>query len=184
MLPAKSRLVAASVFGGLILTYSASAAQPKPAKAARPRAQKAPAANKNAGNPAGNPALDRLSRMSPAEREKALANLPPDRRAQVLKRLQSYQTLSPQARARANTQLQRLQSLPPKQQNQVRGSLQKFQNLPDDRKAAVSSELDHLESMPEAHRQTRLASPEFKSQYSSSERQMIGDISQVLPPGK
>jgi phage-related protein len=122
--------------------------------------------------------------MSPEDRQRALANLPPARRAQVLKRLQSYQTLTPQERARANSQLRQLQSLPPKQQNQVRGSLQKFQKLNDERKAAVGSELDRLGTMPADQRAARMNSPEFKAQYSGSERQMIGDISKVLPPGK
>jgi hypothetical protein len=182
MLRTKFKFLAASVLSWLTLTYPVLAAQSKGSP--RPRANPPHAARPPGRGGAGNPALERLSRMSPAERQKALANLPPERRAQVLKRLQSYQTLSPQARARANNQLQRLQSLPPKQQNQVRGSLQKFQNLPEDRKTALSGELDKLGAMSEDQRQTRMDSPEFKSQYSSSERQMIGDISKVLPPGK
>jgi phage-related protein len=152
----------------------------KPSPAPRAQAKPNPEAQQNAGDQA----LQKLSQMSPADRQKALANLPAGKRAQVLKQLQSYQTLSPQAKARANGQLQQLQSLPPKQQNQVRGSLQKFQKLPEERRTAVGGELDRLGAMPADQRAARMSSPEFKSAYSSQERQMMGDISKVLPPGK
>jgi phage-related protein len=164
---------------------------PKPPPPPRQKQNKPPQqkanpgrAGVNAAQRPGDQALQRLSQMSPADRQKALANLPPERRAQVLKRLQDYQTLSPQARQRAMGQLNRLQSLPPEKQGQVRKSLQKLQQLPEDRKAAVGAELDRLGAMSPTQRTARMSSPEFKSQYSDSERQMMGDISQVLPPGK
>jgi hypothetical protein len=191
------RAVAISVLSGLIMASAPlgwgvqKAPPPKSqARAPQPKTNGGP----NAGNaqrkaqnqsqgqrPGGDLALQKLAQMSPADRQKALANLPPARRAEVLKQLQTYQSMSPQARARANQQLQRLQSLPPKRQNQVRGSLQKFQKLPEDRRTAVGAELDRLGAMPEEQRAARMNSPEFKSQYSASERQMMGDISLVLP---
>ena len=185
------RLLAAFLFSGWTILSAAQAKNPRPPPPPpRPR-QSRPQPRANPGRPAnpggqrpGDQALQRLSQMSPADRQRALANLPPDRRAQVLRRLENYRTLSPEARARANGELNRLQSLPPQEQGRVRKSLQRLQQLPEDRKNTVGAELDRLSSMPPEQRTARMNSPEFKSQYSDSERQMMGDISQVLPPGR
>jgi phage-related protein len=174
----------------------AQAANPKPPhnppknaakNAAPPRKNPPPpagAGRQTGGQTPGAQTLQRLSRMKPAEREKALANLPPDRRQQVLKRLQDYESLTPEARARATAQLNRLNSLPPQKQNQVRRSLQQLQQLPEERKASVGAELDRLGAMSPDERTERMKSEEFQSKYSPEERRMMGNISQVLPEGK
>ena len=140
-----------------------------------------------AGAPAGelhpgDVALQRFLKMTPEERQNAIAQLPPQTQRQILQRLQQYQTMPPQARERLFSQLELLHSLPPQRQNQVRRSLQQFQTLPEDRKSMIRQEMARLSAMPEEERRARMNSEEFRNIYSPSEQQMMGNMAEVLPP--
>jgi hypothetical protein len=130
----------------------------------------------------GDVALQRFLKMTPEERQNAIAQLPPQTQRQILQRLQQYQTMPPQAKERLFTQLELLHSLPPQRQNQVRRSLQQFQTLPEDRKSMIGQEMARLSAMPEEERRARMNSEEFRNIYSPSEQQMMGNMAEVLPP--
>src|ERR1700750_3254056 len=68
------------------------------------------------------PVLQRLAQMTPEQRQKALARLPPDRRERV------------------EQQLARLDELPPEQKASVIQRYDIFQGLPRDRQASVRAE--------------------------------------------
>ena len=85
------------------------------------------------------PAVQRFLRMSPEDRERALAQLPPERRQQVEQRLARLQQLPPD-------QLQGLQDLYPA-----------FTNLRPVRQQAVRQEIQQLRQMRPALRRDRLA---------------------------
>ncbi len=140
--------------------------------------------NARTGNarPGPAPLLDRLSNMNPEERQRALANLPPERREAMIKQLTAFETMPPGARDKAWLQLERLRALPPMRQNQVRRSLRLLQELPDDRKAAVGSELERLRELPAEGRLARMKSPDFASRYSKPERVMVENLAEILPP--
>jgi len=129
----------------------------------------------------GDIALQRFVKMTPEERQNAIARLPPQRQRQILQRLQQYETMAPQAKERVVTQLELLHNLPPQRQNQVRRSLQDLQTLPDDRKVLVRQELAKLSAMPDEERKSRMNSEEFRNVYSPLEQQMMGNIAEVLP---
>jgi phage-related protein len=150
---------------------------------APPRVNKAPKAQRPA-NPPNRQAeqlLQKLARMSPEERQKALASLPPERRQMMMRRLRNFEAMPPAARERATSELERLHSLPPQRQNQIRRSLRELQTLPEDRKALVVAEIQRLNGMPEDDRRSRMNSEEFRNRYSPAEQQMMGDLSEVLP---
>ena len=119
--------------------------------------------------------------MTPEQRQKALANLPPAQRENILRRLQNFQTIPPATRERLLTRAERLNSLPPQRQNQVRRSMRQFETLPDDRKTLVGQEMDRLSAMPEEERRARMNSEEFRNRYSPAEQQMMGNISKSFP---
>jgi phage-related protein len=155
-------------------------AAPRPQQQARPQQGRG-----NAGGAVPAPGivnLQRLARMSPEERQKALANLPPARQQALMRQLQNFQQLPPAARQREVQQAEKLQSLPPQRRSQVRQSLVQFRDLPVERKAAISSELDRLNAMPEEDRRARMNSEEFRNRYSPAEQQMMSNISEVMPP--
>jgi hypothetical protein len=86
------------------------------------------------------PAVERFLQMSPAEQERALSQLTPERRQQVEERLSKLQQLPPD-------QMQRLQDVYPA-----------FMNLRPVRRQAVRLEIQQLRQMRPALRKDRLTS--------------------------
>jgi phage-related protein len=185
------RTITVSLLGMFLLTSLFGArrqergtASPGRAAAERESAPQANGEKKAAAqnNQPGVQALQRLARMTPEERQRALASLPPQRRREILEKFREFQNLPPTARQRVTPELERLQSLPPQRQNQVRRSLQQFRALPDDRKATIRQELGRLSAMPDEDRRARMNSEEFRNRYSPAEQQMIGNLSEVVAP--
>jgi flagellar motor switch protein FliG len=145
---------------------------------AAPRAQQA---RKQADNHPGEQLLGRLSRMTPEEREQALAAFPPARRAQIEQRIRNFEKLPPAAQMRTLDRLERLNSLPPQRQNEVRRSMKELQQLPPERKAAIQQEMRRLTLMPNERRQVRMSSEDFRGRYSPEEQQTIGNLAEILP---
>jgi hypothetical protein len=101
------------------------------------------------------PALQRLSQMTPEQRQKALARLPPERRARI------------------EEQLNKLEQLPPDQRARLVERYEVFQGLPRDRQAAVRSELQALRRLPTPQLRERLNSPEFQQNFSPEEQRLL-----------
>jgi len=102
--------------------------------------------------------IEQLQKMTPEEREKALAKLPPDRRVQVEK------------------QLNRLDQLTPEQRQQLDQRFEKLQSFPPARQRAVRQEMQSLRGLSFSERQTRLHSDEFKQEFSSEEQELIRGV--------
>jgi hypothetical protein len=107
------------------------------------------------------PAIERLQRMSPEQREQALAKLPPERRQQMEQRLK------------------RLERLTPEQRDLLDQRYQAFQSLPPGRRVVVRAAMQQLRSMPEADRRARLNSEEAKRRFSPQELQLLREVSGV-----
>src|ERR1700759_5150903 len=127
-------------------------AQPKKAAPA-PAPRKPPPPPKR---PKGNPAqeLDHFAKMSPEDREAALAKLPPVRRAQMEQRLERYQRLSPE------------------QQEKFKARLELMQSLPKERQVAVRQEIQTLRAMPPRERRKALNGDELKD-FSPDEQTLV-----------
>ncbi len=132
----------------------------------RPRQEQSARTNPESSRPT---ILDRLEQMSPAERRRALAKLPPARRQRLQERLARYERLSPNERNRLRRQLRRFRDLPPDKQAAIR----KFNNLPPGRRRALRQEANGLNRLSESSRQERMSSAAFHAQYSPEEEQMI-----------
>ncbi|MCU1260137.1 MAG: hypothetical protein JWO80_3022 [Bryobacterales bacterium] len=131
--------------------------------------------------PAGDQQIQKLEKMSPAERQKALEALPPDRRRNIESRLDRLQKMSPEERAQLQDRLERFKNLPPGQQKEVRQLAQQFRALPADRRPIVRRELDLLRKLPENERDARLNSPDFKQRFSGEEQKILRQSSTLLP---
>jgi hypothetical protein len=162
----------------LPLAAPAFAAPPKAAQAPRPKARQQNAPPKPDNHP-GEQLFTRLERMTPEQREKALSQLPPARRAQIEKRIQNFQKLPPAVQERRLDRLERLNSLPPREQAQVRRSVNQLQNLPDDRRRAINQELRRMSAMPEDERQAYMNTEEFRNRFSPSEQQIVSDAAKI-----
>jgi len=126
--------------------------------------------------------LDRLQRMTPEQRRKALNALPPERRERFERRLEEYQHMTPEERQRLARQLQNFQQLPPERQRAIRQMGRKLSEMPPQRRRLIAREIRELRAMDEPERQARLDSPELKERFNDEERQLLGDLSSVLEP--
>ena len=139
-------------------------------KAARQLNQAAKGAAKGGAKGAGNAGarqaprsipgkqIERLQKMTPEQREKALSNLPPERRQQVEQQLERLQNMRPEVRDELDRRFEKLQSFPPARQR------------------AVRQEVQSLRGMPFEDRRARLNSEEFRQQYSSDEQDLIRSV--------
>lgn len=127
-------------------------------------------------------AIDKLNRMPSAQRQKELEKLSPERRVQVEDRLEKYNRLPPAQQERLRAQTETFQNLPPEKQEAVRKMFRRFNNLPEERRQPVRQELRELRGMPEAERKERINSEEFHTKYSSGERQILENLTTLVPP--
>jgi Protein of unknown function (DUF3106) len=150
--------------------------KPPEPKAARPPAQ---------GNPglkaAQPPALERLQRLAPHERQKLLERLPPDRAQKLQERLDEYDRMTPQQRQRLNQQYDWFNRLPPEKQENLRKVFQRYNSLPQDRQEAVRQEFNTLHGLSDAERNQRTHSGEFRSRYSQDEQKVLEEMSKSIP---
>ncbi len=115
--------------------------------------------------------------MSPEQREKALAHLPPERRARVEAGIAKWN----QTPAELKALNEKFQSLPPEQQNRIRQLSQRIKSLSPERKIAVRQELNRLRNMPEDQREKRLSSPAVQKNFSSDEQEILRETPGLLP---
>lgn len=161
------------------------APKPPPArKAARAAKEKAKAAAKERAAESTEareaPAIERWNRMTPEERGRALAKLPPERRRELQLKLQEFRNLPPEQKQQLGERYRAFSQLPPEQQNHARELFRQFNSLPEDRRPLVKQEYEQLRAMPESERNVRMNSEAFRNRYSSSEQQMLRDLSQTF----
>lgn len=136
------------------------------------RAAKAP--------PAKTP-IDEFETMSLGEQQRALRRLPPAQRQQLQQRLDQFNQLPPEQQRTLKDLYNRLHRLPADRQNAVRTAIRKFSLQPADRQNAIREELRGLAALPAEKRSERLASPEFRSKFSSKESDLVRDMAPLLP---
>ena len=121
--------------------------------------------------------VEKLAKMPPTQRQKALSDLPADRRAKVESGLDRWSKLSPQQKAYQ----EKFRTLPPETQKRIRELSNRIKTLPKDRKGAVQAEIQQLRNMPPAQRQKILSSPEVKKNFSHDEQEILKESPNLLP---
>ena len=125
--------------------------------------------------------IDRWNQMSPEERERALAKLPPQRARMIRERIRRYNQLPEREKQALRERYQMFSQLPPDKQAIVRQRMLEARQLPRSRWPVIRREVDQLRAMPEAQRRARLNSEEFRSRFSPQEQQIVRDITEILP---
>jgi len=166
---------------------------PKPAPAAKPGP---PPPNKAGGIPAGgipkaqtslpnpdNP-IDRLLRMTPEQRERAIEKFPPQQQANFRKRFESFDKLTEAQKQKQLALLDEFWSLPPDKQKLARDQMNAFKALPEDRREEVKKAYVMLSRMTPDDRIARLAKPQFRSRFTPAELQILTVLPEYYPaPG-
>jgi Protein of unknown function (DUF3106) len=154
----------------------------------RPMGHAAPKAAAGSGAPGSGKnkrtIVDKWNRMSPEERQKALAKLPPERRQKIEEQLNQYKNLTPEQRSQLRSRYEMFNQLPPEKQNQARGLFRQFGQMPPERQNLLRNEFETLRGMPEADRRARLNSDEFRNKYNSNEQKFLSNLSGLLSPTK
>jgi hypothetical protein len=128
--------------------------------------------------------IDRWNRMSPEERERELAKLPPERARLIRQRIRRYNQMNEQEKEGLRDRYEIFSQLPAEKQQIVRQRLGEFRQLPVARRPVVHGEVQHLRSLPDAQREARLNSDEFRSRFSPQEQQIIHDLTEYLQPAR
>ena len=124
--------------------------------------------------------LERLSRMSPEERENLLGRLPGDRRALLEDRLRRYREMPEAAKQRLREEYNLFQQLPPEKQEDMRRLFRQLGEFPPARSRALRRELVRLRNMTAEHRAQRMTSGRFKEEFSEPEREFLSNLMDVL----
>jgi hypothetical protein len=140
-----------------------------------------PAPDKPSGQDLLENSIDRWNRMSPEERERELAKLPPARARLIRQRIRRYNQMNPDEQQALRERYQTFSQLPPAKQQIIRERLREFRLLPVARLPIVHGEVEQLRLLPEVQRQAFLNSEEFRTKYSPKEQQIIRDLSTFLP---
>ncbi len=122
--------------------------------------------------------------MNPAQRQKWLETLPPQRRQNIERRLSDYQKTPSAERNLATRRAAMLQSLPQQRQNQVKRSVRQFEEIPEERRLQLSQELRKMAPMSDEDRRAYMNTEEFRNKYSPTEQQIMGNISEITPQSK
>jgi hypothetical protein len=124
--------------------------------------------------------LDRWNKMTPNQRTRALASLPPERRKQIQARLDQFNALPKAEQDRMRRRYDRFSHLAPERQAIVKRQIQAYGKLADDRRPAISREFEQLRRLPSDERKARVNSEEFRNRYSPREQQLLADLSDAM----
>ncbi|MCC6363291.1 MAG: DUF3106 domain-containing protein [Bryobacterales bacterium] len=126
--------------------------------------------------------IDRLSNMTPKQRERALQRLPEERRKRVERNLDRYNELTPEQKQRIQRSARVLENMPPDKQQAVRQVYRRMTALPQERRVEIRREVNRLSRMSAEERQTHLNSDAFKNRFSPEEQGMVQELTNLFPP--
>ncbi|HUB80378.1 MAG TPA: DUF3106 domain-containing protein [Bryobacteraceae bacterium] len=116
----------------------------------------------------------RLFRMSPEERERAIASLPREQQRDRARKLLEWFDSLP--KAQQDMQLRRMDrfaQLPPEKRAEVMGFMVEVNNFPRPRANAVRQALYRLQQMNDEERERTMARPAFQARFSPEELRVI-----------
>jgi Protein of unknown function (DUF3106) len=160
---------------------------PKNQPVAKPAPQ-APPPNNRGGVPKGqtrlpnpdNP-IDRLLRMSPEQRERAIEKFPPQQQANFRKRFENFDKQPEAQKQRQLEHLDQFWTLPPDKQKLVHDQMNAFNALPEDRREEVKRAYLRLSRETPEGRDAILARPQFRSRFTPAELQILTVLPQYWP---
>ncbi len=125
--------------------------------------------------------IERLNKMTPAQRQKVLSRMPAARRQLLEERIASFNRMAPEKRDQIRRELETFQQMPPERQAEVRRTLRAIADLPVERRQAVRRAVQQLRKDPPDVQQKRMVSTRFNERFSDEERKLIRDAVTLLP---
>ena len=147
-----------------------------------------PGVDKRNRGPGRGPGLvERLMRMPAPQRGRFLQNnprfqrLPARDRRRIHQRLQEFNRMNANQRSLMLERYDLFSRLPRHKQQQARGLYREWRVIPQPRRKELLDELKHLRHATPDARRERFAGEDFAEQYSESERQLLKDLTQLVP---
>lgn len=134
------------------------------------------------------PLFDELSKLPPAERQKALEANPayqrmsPDKQAMLRKRMEDYAALSEEQKAKFRNRWAIMNDRSPEEQQRIRETFRRWSQIPEDRRPALHEEMHILRGLGPAEREKRFASPEFQKNFTAPEQGLLKDMAAMVRP--
>ena len=89
--------------------------------------------------------------------------------------------MSPQQQDRFLDHVEEYEHMPPGARQEARELYRREQSLPASRQQAVHNAVHELDGLSPQERQQRLSSPEFRSRFTDTEREIIGQAVEMEP---
>jgi hypothetical protein len=127
-------------------------------------------------------ALEKLSRLTPDERERVLGKMAPARRQMLERRLEQWNNMPPGQKRRMEESLEAFRQLTPEQQETMRKLYRRFNDtLPDAKRAEGRRALSLLRRMEPEQRKRALNGPRLKASFTDTERDLLAEMCEKLP---
>jgi TolA-binding protein len=127
-------------------------------------------------------ALEKLRRMAPEERERALQDMPPARRRMMEQRLDRWNRMAPARKQRLQGSFENFRQMRPEQQENLRSLVRKFnETMPAEKRVDGRRALTHLRKLDPEARKKFLASPRMKDRFNDSERELLAEMAENMP---
>jgi hypothetical protein len=171
MRPAIAAMAVVFVWGLVVCPMNAQKVPPKPP--AQPKPAKPNNGKQQWGKVPQQPGLveqlKAFQKLSPEQREKELAKLPPQRRERI------------------ENQMARLDRMAPEDRERALNKLETFEHLTPERRQAVNEEIESLRGLTRRQKGARLFSEEFSKEYTPEEQKVIREtfpVGREAPAGK
>ncbi len=125
--------------------------------------------------------------LPPWAQERALRSepgfnrLPPSEQQRLLIRLRQLDSMPPQKRERTLQWMEALERLSPERRQRVRSTMQRLTQMPADRRRMMHRAFLDLSQLPPGQREEILNSPQFRTQFSDEEREILETLMSVQP---
>lgn len=132
--------------------------------------------------PGGRPnkkALDQFRKMSPEQRQKAMENLPPERRRAIQERMEKYNQLPPEERERLEGRVQDFRQWSPERQQMARRVIQRVNQVPPERRHMIREEFQSWHDLSNGDVRARMNSDEFRNKYSAQEQDILREMAKL-----
>ena len=126
--------------------------------------------------------LERLRQMTPAQRERVLSLMAPERRRRLEARLAQFDQLNDEERAKLGRRLQSFRELPPEDRQTMRALAGQLNQMDPPRRRVVRQELLRLRALNDTERQSALDSTAFRRRFSADERELLSKLSSLALP--
>jgi hypothetical protein len=128
-------------------------------------------------------AVERLRRMSPDERKRALKQMTPERRKRAEQMMRKLDEMPEAEREEFERRYESFQRMPPQSQEKARVLFRRLNELPADRREALRREIEALRGLSSGEREEHLKGAGVRKRFNEKELGILRDYVRLLSGG-